>query len=114
VTICNNDYKLTAYSHNILHEFAVDDEVMITIHFERLPPGTMRKLHVRCTGSYKVLRRIASIIHELDIPWDPCINPIFSEEDSTLSDACDFLHLPSIVAGPSHIANSTSTTLVQM
>ena len=29
---------------------------MVTIHFERFPPGTVRKLPTRRTGSYRVLR----------------------------------------------------------
>ena len=40
ITICNNDCKFAAYSHNILHEFTVYDEVMITIHFE----GSLQQL----------------------------------------------------------------------
>ena len=71
---------------------------MVMIHFERFPSGTVRKSNVRCAESYRVLRRIASITHELDISWDPGISPIFSGENSTLSDACAFLDIPSTVA----------------
>jgi len=67
IAICNNNY-IAIYPHSILQEFAIDDEVMITIHFERFPPGIVRKLYARHTGSYRVLGRIASIIHKLEIP----------------------------------------------
>ena len=46
IAICNNNYKVDAYLHIILQKFTVDDEVMVTIHFDRFPPGTVRKLHV--------------------------------------------------------------------
>jgi len=89
IAICNDDCIFAAYSHNICRnlQFAVDDEVVITIHFEWFPPGTVRKLHARRTYFYRVLRKIASITHELDIP---CITPIFIREDSTLF----FMHVP--------------------
>ena len=64
IAICNGDYKFAAYTYSILQEFAVDDEVMVMVHFERFPPGTVRKLHARHTCSYRVLRMIASISNE--------------------------------------------------
>jgi len=68
IAICNDDYKFVTYPHSILQKFAVDGEVIVTIHFEGFSTGTVRKLHARRTGSYRVLRMITSIIHELDIP----------------------------------------------
>jgi len=67
IAIYNDDYKFDVYPHSILRKFAVDDKVMATIHFVRFPLGTVRKLHSQSTGSYRVLRMIASITHELDI-----------------------------------------------
>ena len=67
IVICNDDYKFTAYPYSILLEFAVDDEVVITIHFARFSPKTVRKLHARHTNSYRVLRRITFIIRS----WIP-------------------------------------------
>ena len=81
-----------------MYGFAADDEGMVTIHFERFPPGTARKLHPRRTCSFRVLRMINSIIHELNISWDPGISSVFNWDDSTLSDACAFLGLPSTAA----------------
>ena len=34
IAICNDDYKFAAYPYSSLHEFALDDEVTVTIHFE--------------------------------------------------------------------------------
>jgi len=84
IAIYNDYYKFIAYSHSILQEFAIDDDVTFTIHFKTFSPKTVRKIHARCTGFYRVLRRIASITHELDIPWDPVVNLVFSGEDMTL------------------------------
>jgi len=47
IAICNDDYKFTTYPHSILHEFVIDDEVMVTNHFERFLPGSARTLHAR-------------------------------------------------------------------
>jgi len=84
-----------------LQKFAVEDDVMTTIHFERFSLGIVRKLHARRTCSYIVPGRIAFITHELNIPWDLVISLIFSKKDSTLSDACIFLDLPPTAANTS-------------
>jgi len=52
------------------------------------------------TCFYRVLRRIVSVTHELDVPWDPDMSLVFGWEDLTLSDACAFLDLPSIAVDP--------------
>ena len=52
--IYNDDYKFATYPHNILQEFVVDDEVIVTIHFGRFPPQTVRKLHARHTVSIEL------------------------------------------------------------
>ena len=86
--------------NSILQKFAVNDEVIVTVQFELSPPRTMRKLHARYTDSYRVLRRIASIIYELNVTWNFCISPVFGGEDSTLFDACTLLHLLLTTADP--------------
>ena len=47
IVICNDDYKFTTYPHSILHDFVIDDEVMVTNYFERFLPGSARTLHAR-------------------------------------------------------------------
>ena len=81
-----------------MQEFAVDDEVMVLIHFGRFPPRTVRKLHARPTSSYRVSSMITAITHELDIPWDSGISLIFNGHDSSLSNTCAFLDLLSTAA----------------
>ena len=111
---CNNGYKFVAYSHNILQEFVVDNEVVVMIHFQRFPVETVRKLHARRTRSYRVLRRITSITHELNIPRDPSNSLIFNGKDSTLSDACALLELSLTTTDPSHRTISLSPPWVRV
>jgi len=58
----NNNYKFSACPYSILQEFAVENEGEITSHSK-----IERELHVRYTGSSKVLR-FAFITDELDVP----------------------------------------------
>ena len=68
ITVCNDDYKFVEYPHSILQEFVVKNVVMITIHSERFPFGTVRQLHARYTCPIRVLRRITSITEKLNFP----------------------------------------------
>ena len=68
IAICNDGYKFVVYPHSILQEFAVENEMMVIVYFGRFPPGTVSKLHARRTVSYRVMRRIVVITHELNIP----------------------------------------------
>ena len=36
IAICHDDYKFIAYPNSIFQKFAVDDEMMVRIHFESL------------------------------------------------------------------------------
>jgi len=67
------DYKFVVFSLSILQEIAFFNEV---------------------TGMFLheiVMKMNASITNELNIPWNPSISPVFSEEDSTRFAACTFL-----------------------
>jgi len=88
IAICNDDYKIVAFSHSILHEFIVVNEVMGIIHSK-----IVRTIHSQRTDFYKILRRIVSITGKLDLLWDPTISLTLSGEDSTRSAAYVFLHL---------------------
>jgi len=59
----DENYKLSVYPYTMLLEFAVDNEVIVTSHHE-----VVRKSHAWRTGSPRVLRRIALMTDELDIP----------------------------------------------
>jgi len=78
IAICNDEYKFVTFSYSILQKFEVVNEVTGMFHLE-----IVMMLHSQRTGSYRVLRRIASITDKLDISWDPGINLTFSGEDST-------------------------------
>jgi len=92
----NNNYKFSACPYSILQEFAVEIEVMITSH-----PEIVRELHIRCTGSSKVLKMFAFITDEMNIPWDPGIGPVFSGAESLLLVACVMFELPTTADDPS-------------
>ena len=61
----------------MLQEFTIDSEVIVISHSE-----TVRKSHAWCTCSLRVLRRLALMTDELDIPWDPDISSVFSRDDA--------------------------------
>ena len=56
---CNGNYNFSACPSNILHDFAVDDEVIVTSHLE-----IVRELYVRRTGSSKGLKKFTFITKE--------------------------------------------------
>jgi len=56
----NYNYQHVAESHKQLQEITIGDEVLIRMHPERFSLGTLKKLHNRCKGQYKVLRRFGS------------------------------------------------------
>ena len=64
-------------------------------------PEIVMILHNQHTCSYRVLKRNASIIYELDVPGNPGISLTFSEEDLTRFDVYAFLDLSSSTADPS-------------
>ena len=70
MTINNYNYQSAAESHKRLQDLVIDDEVLIRVHLERFPMGTLKRLHTRRMGPYKVLKRFGSIAYELDIPYD--------------------------------------------
>jgi len=76
IVIYNDNYKFAVFLHSILYEFAVNEDCdVMTLHSQRM-------------GSYKVLKRNASITYELDIPWDLGISHTFNGDDSIRFNAC--------------------------
>ena len=61
-------------------------------------PEIMSTFHTQHTGTYKILRRVASITDKLDIPWDLGIRLTFNGKDSTQYAAYVFLDLPLLTA----------------
>jgi hypothetical protein len=52
----NNQYKIQADSRQCHLEFDVGDYVMIRIRHERFPSGSVKTLHARSPGLFKVLK----------------------------------------------------------
>ena len=96
IAICNGNYKFAAYSYSILQEFAIDNKVIVTSHYE-----TVKKLRVWLIDSEKVLKRIASITYDLDIPLDPGVSSALNMDNSLLVAVCVFFGLSSFAAGSS-------------
>jgi len=96
IAICNDSYKFTAFLYNILQEFTIDNKVIVTSHSE-----TVRKLHDWRTNFEMILKRIASITYELNIPWDPGFGSAFTRDDLLLLAACAFFELSSFAVSSS-------------
>ena len=55
---------------------------MVRIHPERFPPGTVKKLHARSAGPFKILTKLNDNAYVIDLPEDFFrINPTFNIED---------------------------------
>ena len=66
----NANYKAYADLHRKAHEFSVGDYVMVRIRPERYPLGTVKKLHARSAGPFKILKKINSNVYIVDLPPD--------------------------------------------
>jgi len=83
MTFNNYNYQYATKSHKRLQKLAIGDQVMIRVHPERFPLGTLKRLHTRRSGPYKVLKRFSFSAYEVDITCDLGINPLFNVEDLT-------------------------------
>ena len=75
------NYKCYADLHKKAHEFNVRDYVMVQIHPERYPPNTVKKLHARSAGQFKILKKINSNAYVVNLPPNFSISPSFNIED---------------------------------
>ena len=57
---------------------------MVHIHPERLSPGTNKKLHLRNTSPFKVLKKLSSNAYTLELPSNIGISPTFNVAALTL------------------------------
>ena len=74
----NFNYKLRADVRRKFKTFDIGDLVMVRIRPERFPPGTVKKLHARSAGPFKILTKLND---NVDLPEDFEINPTFNIED---------------------------------
>jgi len=77
----NFDYKLRANVRRKFKTFDIGDLVMVRIRPERFPPGTVKKLHARSAGPFKILTKLNDNVYVIDFPEDFRINPTFNIED---------------------------------
>ena len=54
---------------------------MIRLRPERFPLGTVKKLHARSAGPYKVIKRVGSNAYVLELPSDLGISSTFNISD---------------------------------
>jgi len=83
LTISKYKYQSVAKSHKWLQGITISDEVLIRVHPERFQLGTLRKVHTRQNGPYKILKRLGLSAYELEILNDLGISPVFRVEDLT-------------------------------
>jgi hypothetical protein len=86
----NTNYKIRADLRRRFKEFNVGDFVMVRIRPERFPPGTVKKLHARSAGPFKILKKINDNAYVLDLPSDFGISSTFNIEDLVAYKGPDF------------------------
>ena len=58
IQMSNEVYKHMTNLHKQIKEFNEWDSVMIKLRPERFPPGTMKKLHARGVGPFKIIKKV--------------------------------------------------------
>ena len=66
--IDNYNYQSTAELHTQLQELAIGGEMLIRVHPERFLLKTLKRLHTRHRGPYKILKRFDFSAYELILP----------------------------------------------
>ena len=70
-----------ADSQRRVKTFDEGDYVMIRLRPERFPPGTVRKLHARGAGPFRVVKRVESNAYVLELPPELGISSTFNITD---------------------------------
>ncbi|KAI0519396.1 hypothetical protein KFK09_006842 [Dendrobium nobile] len=86
----NPEYKLHADLKRRFKTFEDGDFVMVRIRPEQFPPGTVKKLHAKSAGHFKILKKINDNAYIVDLPADFNINPSFNIEDLVAYEGHDF------------------------
>ncbi|KAI0507337.1 hypothetical protein KFK09_013459 [Dendrobium nobile] len=71
----NNDYKLYANLKRKFKTFEVGESMMVQIRLEWFPQGTIKKLHAKSTGPFKIIKKINDNAYVVDLPAEFNINP---------------------------------------
>ena len=75
---------------------------MVQIHSERYPPDTVKKLHARSAGPFKILKKINSSAYVVDLPSDFGISPSVNIEDLIAYKGPNFFPDNLLLDEPSH------------
>ena len=81
INLSNELYKRLANSRKRDKEFVEGDYVMIRLKPERFPPGTVRKLHARGAGPFKVVKKVGPNAYVLELPPELGISSTFNVSD---------------------------------
>ncbi len=81
IDMSNKAYAQAANRHKRAKEFIEGDYVMIRLKPERFPPGTMKKLHARSAGPFRILKKIEPNAYVVDLPLDFGISSTFNISD---------------------------------
>ena len=107
INMSNETYKHLADSHKRFKEFYEGDYVMVRLKPERFPPGTIRKLHARGAGPFKIIKKIGPNAYVLELPDDMGISSTFNVSD--LVEYKEPILIPSEAFGPEPIIESDPT-----
>ena len=77
----NKIYQDLGNSRRRTKEFIKGDYVMIRLKPERFPPGTLKKLHARGAGPFKVIKKVRSNAYVLELPPELGISSTFNISD---------------------------------
>ena len=77
----NLNYQNLANSRERTKEFIEDDHVMVRLKPERFPPGTLKKLHARGAGPFKIIKKVGSNAYVLELPPELGISSTFNISD---------------------------------
>ena len=98
INLSNETYKKLANSHKRAKNFCEGDYVMVRLNPERFPPGTIKKLHARGAGPYKIIRKIGTNAYVLELPPEMGFSNTFNISD--LVEYKEPLLIPSEPFGP--------------
>ena len=77
----NQTYQDLANSRRRTKEFTEGDHVMVRLRPERFPPGTLKKLHARGAGPFKIIKRVGPNVYVLELPPELGISSTFNISD---------------------------------
>ncbi|KAI9196904.1 hypothetical protein LWI28_027985 [Acer negundo] len=81
IALSNDNNKLVVDVHRKPLEFGEGDFVMVRICPARFPPHSVKKLHARAIGPFRVLKRLGSNAYLLDLLADLTISSVFNVSD---------------------------------